>query len=125
MSGSTAVVTLADIADIRRTFKSIQRGTPVSTASPAIAIEVIKRIGTNIVENNEQGARGRGNTKTANWPETILVDFAVDESTTIFEVLGSLQSAILTAIALVMIVVWRLSAPVRRSLSASPFQPHS
>ena len=41
---------------------------------------------------------------TADWPEAITVGYTLDQSEFIFDVLGSLQSAILNAIALVMIV---------------------
>ena len=97
------VVTLGDVAQIRRTFKDATRFARFN-GRPAIAVEVVKRIGTNIVETNRD-VRQVVAEVTRDWPETIKIDFAVDESTTIFEVLGSLQAAILTAIALVMIVV--------------------
>ncbi|MBI1385202.1 MAG: AcrB/AcrD/AcrF family protein [Rhizobiales bacterium] len=97
------IVTLADVAEVRRTFKD-----PVSysrfNGKPAIAIEVVKRTGTNIVENNA-AVRQVVAEFTADWPKTIEVDLALDQSKFIFEVLGSLEAAILTAIALVMIVV--------------------
>jgi len=97
------VVTLADVADIRRTFKDPTRYARFN-GKPAIAVEVIKRIGTNIVENNRQ-VRAVVTEVSKDWPKAVRIDFAADESTTIFEVLGSLQSAIITAIALVMIIV--------------------
>lgn len=96
------VVTLADVAEIRRTFKDPTRYARFN-GKPAIAVEVVKRIGTNIVDTNREVRAVVANV-SANWPKSVRIDFAVDESTTIFEVLGSLQSAILTAIALVMII---------------------
>jgi len=98
-----AVVTLADVARIRRTFKDATSFSRFN-GKPAIAIEVIKRIGTNIVETNST-VRAVVADASCNWPETIEVDTALDQSKFIFEVLGSLQSSIMTAIALVMIVV--------------------
>jgi len=47
------VVTLDDIADVRRTFKDPSSYTRVN-GKPAIAIEVVKRLGTNIIENNQE-----------------------------------------------------------------------
>ncbi len=44
-------------------------------------------------------------TSPKDWPDNVRIDFALDQSKFIFEVLGSLQSAIITAILLVMIVV--------------------
>ncbi len=97
------VVTLSDIAEIRRTFKDPTRFARLN-GKPAIAIDVIKRIGTNIVDNNRAvGEVVKAETK--DWPKSIKINYTLDQSKTIFEVLGSLQSAIMTAIALVMIVV--------------------
>ncbi|HSM19337.1 MAG TPA: efflux RND transporter permease subunit, partial [Hyphomicrobiales bacterium] len=97
------VVTLGDVADIRRTFKDPTSYTRFN-GRPAIAIAVVKRLGTNIIDNNDQ-VREVAARFTKDWPETIHVGYTLDLSTFIFEVLGSLESAILTAIALVMIVV--------------------
>ncbi len=97
------VVTLRDVAEIRRTFKDPTVFTRVNS-EPAILIEVVKRLGTNIVENN-RAVRLAVDTVTRDWPETVQVSFLLDQSNFIHEVLGSLQSAIMTAILLVMIVV--------------------
>jgi multidrug efflux pump len=98
-----AVVTLADVAEIRRTFKD-----PTSfsrfNGEKAIAIEVKKRLGENIIANNQE-VRRVVQAFTADWPEVIRVDFTLDQSSFIFEVLGSLQSSVFTAIALVMVMV--------------------
>ncbi len=102
-TGETGTVTLKDIASIVRTFKD-----PTSfsryNGKPAIALSVVKRKGTNIIENN-LAVRKVVAEFTKDWPATINVDFALDQSKFIFEVLGSLQAAIMTAIILVMIVV--------------------
>ncbi|WFE88066.1 efflux RND transporter permease subunit [Roseibium porphyridii] len=97
------VVTLSDLAEIRRTFKDADSYTRVN-GKPAIALDVTKRIGTNIIENN-LAIRAVVDEATKDWPETIQVDYMLDMSSNIFEVLGSLQSSILTAIFLVMILV--------------------
>jgi len=102
-TGETGDVTLKDIATILRTFKD-----PVSysrfNGQPTIALSVIKRKGTNIIENN-MAVRQSVAAFTKEWPSAISINFALDQSKFIFEVLGSLQAAILTAIILVMIVV--------------------
>ncbi|TYC63377.1 efflux RND transporter permease subunit [Rhodobacterales bacterium] len=97
------VVTLGDVAEIRRTFKDASSYTRVN-GSPAISLQVVKRIGTNIIENNT-AVREVVEEATKDWPSTIHVDLMLDQSNNIFEVLGSLQSSILTAIFLVMILV--------------------
>jgi len=97
------VVSLGEVADIRRNFKDASSYTRVN-GKPAMSIEVVKRIGTNIIANNKE-VRAIVDGYTKDWPETIKVTYMIDQSSFIFEVLGSLQSAIMTAIALVMIVV--------------------
>ncbi|WP_350333750.1 efflux RND transporter permease subunit [Coralliovum pocilloporae] len=97
------VVTLGDIADIRYTFKDASQFTRVN-GKPAIALLVVKRIGTNIIENNT-AVRAVVEQASADWPSAIQVNYLLDKSTFIYEVLGSLQSSILTAIFLVMILV--------------------
>ncbi|QDG78074.1 efflux RND transporter permease subunit [Labrenzia sp. PHM005] len=97
------VVTLSDVAEIRRTFKDADSYTRVN-GKPAIALDVTKRIGTNIIENNI-AIRAVVDEASKDWPETVQVDYMLDMSSNIFEVLGSLQSSIMTAIFLVMILV--------------------
>ncbi len=97
------VVTLGEVAEIRRTFKDASSYTRVN-GKPAMSLEVVKRIGTNIIENNVE-VRRIVDEFTKDWPETVKVTYMIDQSNFIFEVLGSLQSSIITAIALVMIIV--------------------
>ncbi len=97
------VVTLGEVADIRRNFKDASTYTRVN-GQPAMSLEVVKRIGTNIIDNNT-AVREVVDEYTKNWPETVKVNYMIDQSSFIFEVLGSLQSSIMTAISLVMIVV--------------------
>lgn len=101
------VVTLGDVAQILPTYKQASSFTRVN-GEPAISISVVKRIGTNIIENNTTVREVVGEF-TKDWPEGVKVNFLIDQSSFIFEVLGSLQSSIMTAIVLVMIcVVWAL-----------------
>lgn len=98
-----ATVTLADVAEVRATFQDPVSFTRVN-GEPSIAVEVIKRLGTNIIENNIQ-VREVVERVSAEWPHTVHVDFLVDQSSFIDEVQGSLQASIMTAILLVMVVV--------------------
>ncbi len=98
-----AVVTLGDVSEIRRTFKDASVFTRVN-GDPAISLEVVKRIGTNIIENNE-AVRETVARFSKDWPSTVKINFMLDESAFINEVQGSLQASIMTAIALVMVVV--------------------
>ncbi|MEP3233801.1 MAG: efflux RND transporter permease subunit [Hyphomicrobiales bacterium] len=98
-----AVITLGDVAELRRTFKDASSTTRVN-GKPAIAIAVVKRIGQNIIDNNAE-VRTVVEEFSKDWPKAIKIDFVLDQSNFIFEVLGSLEASILTAIFLVMIVV--------------------
>jgi multidrug efflux pump len=97
------VVKFSDIADIRRTFKDPD-GYARFNGHPSIAIEVTKRIGTNIIENNEM-VRKVVARATKDLPPSIHVNYTLDASNWIHRSLGSLESSIITAIILVMIVV--------------------
>ncbi len=96
------VVTLADVAEIRRTFKD-RNSYARFNGRPSISIEVVKRVGANIIATNEK-VRKVAREITRDWPEAIHVDFAFDESTRIGTVLGSLENSIMTAIILVMVI---------------------
>ena len=97
------VVTLGDVAEIRRTFKDASRITRVN-GERAINLEVVKRLGTNVIENNAE-VRRVVDAYTKNWPETIKVHYLLDKSKSTNEILQSLQSSIMTAIFLVMALV--------------------
>ena len=97
------VVTLGDVASVRRTFKDRSSYLRFN-GRPAIGINVVKRLGANIVANNLAVRRAVAEF-TSNWPAAIHADLALDRSRTVDENLASLQSSIISAIALVMIVV--------------------
>lgn len=98
-----AVVTLGDVSEIRRTFKDPSSFTRVN-GDPAISIQVVKRIGMNVIENNN-AVRDAVEKFSADWPKTVKINFMLDESAFINEVQSSLQASIMTAIALVMVIV--------------------
>jgi multidrug efflux pump len=98
-----SVVKLSDIADIRRTFKDADSYARFN-GHPSIAIEVTKRIGTNIIENNLM-VREAVNAAAKNLPSSVHLNYTLDASNWIHRSLGSLESSITTAIVLVMIVV--------------------
>ena len=97
------VVTLADIADIRRTFKD-----SVSYArlggEPAVAFEIRKRLGQNIIDT-VGAVRAIVAAEQAGWPNGIRVTFSQDKSDDIRNMLTDLQNNVISAILLVMIVV--------------------
>ncbi len=102
-----AVVTLSDVAEIRRTFKDPQSFARISGRS-ALVLEVIKRSGENIIDTIESVHRVVQLEKN-NWPEplqeSIHVGFDQDKSKEIRVMLNDLQNNVISAILLVMIVV--------------------
>ena len=98
-----AVITLADVASIRRTFKE-RASHAYFNGRPSITIEIVKRVGANIIAVND-AVRDRTRQATKSWPAALHVGFVFDESKRIGEVLVSLQNSVLTAIVLVMVIV--------------------
>jgi len=102
-----SVVTLGDIAEIRRTFKDPESFARVN-GKPAIALEVSKRTGENIIETIEK-VRNVVATEQAAWPDALRdnvdVSFSQDSSNEIRTMLTDLQNNVLSAILLVMVVV--------------------
>ncbi len=97
------LVTLGDLADIRRTFQDAD-GFARYNGNPTLSIQVIKRVGENIIETNA-AVRDVVDEAQARWPDAVNVDFIADQSDWIFRSLGQLQASIMTAISLVMVVV--------------------
>ncbi len=97
------VVTLADIADIRRTFKDSASYARLS-GEPAVAFEIRKRLGQNIIDT-VGAVRAIVAAEQAGWPNGIRVTFSQDKSDDIRNMLTDLQNNVISAILLVMIVV--------------------
>ncbi len=108
-AGDGAVITLADVAEIRRTFKRRETYARVN-GEPAMTIEVVKRVGANILDTVRK-AKQVAATLTRDWPATLRVRFAFDESRRIHAVLSSLQNAVLTAVFLVMVLITAFMGP--------------
>ena len=98
-----SVVTLSDIADVHRTFQDPNTYLRYNS-QPAIAIEVTKRIGENIVDTIKR-VKATVDTAKTSFPNGIRVDYSFDQSYWIDSQLTHLTNAILLAIALVMVVV--------------------
>jgi len=102
-----AVVRVRDIAEVRRTFRD-----PTSFArvngKTAVALEVSKRTGENVIETIEQ-VRAVVEGKQAQWPqtlrETVEVSYSQDDSDQIRTMLNELQNSVISAVLLVMVVV--------------------
>ncbi|MEM9439411.1 MAG: efflux RND transporter permease subunit [Pseudomonadota bacterium] len=97
------VVRIGDVAKVRSTFKDAE-GFARIDGQPALALEVSKRIGANIIETVQQ-VRDLVEVERTNWPDHIKVGFQQDKSDNIQDMLLDLQNNVLSAIILVMIVV--------------------
>ena len=97
------VITLEDVTDIRRTFKDATSYARLN-GEPAVALEITKRAGTNILINN-YAVKEVVRRVTEDWPDTVHVSFNQDQSKFTRTLLNDLQNNIIAAIILVMIVV--------------------
>ena len=98
-----AVVRMRDIASVRRTFKD-RLTTAHVDGHPAVALEISKRTGSNIIETVDR-VRALVDAERANWPPTVAVSYAQDKSVKIRTMLSDLQNNVLSAVLLVMIAV--------------------
>ncbi len=101
------VVTFADVAAIRRTFKD-PSGFARIDGQPALALEIKKRSGANIIET-VAAVRELIEEMRAEWPDSITVKYTQDESEQVQDMLSDLEANVIAAVILVMIViVWAL-----------------
>ena len=98
-----ATVTLGDVAQVHKTFYDATSYVRLN-GQPAIALDITKRIGANVIENNLQ-VRQIVAKAAAAWPPGVHVDYLFDDSTDIRDQLGSLSDSIILAIVLVMIII--------------------
>ncbi len=98
-----AVVTLADIAQIKPTFKDPTSVTRVN-GKPAMTVEVSKRTGANLIETVD-GVKKAIVTLQKTWPEAIKVSFTQDKSKTIRQMLADLQNSVATGVLLVVVII--------------------
>jgi multidrug efflux pump len=98
-----AVVRFRDIGVLRRTFKDSE-GFARINGRPAIALEVSKRTGENIIQTIEE-VRAVVDEERGKWPGEVVVTYSQDKSSNIRNMLSDLQNNVLSAILLVMIVV--------------------
>lgn len=97
------VITFRDVGTLRRSYKD-PTGFARMNGEPAVTLEVSKRIGTNIIETIEQ-VKALMAEAAPLLPEGVKVSFSQDKSTDIRTMLSDLQSNVIAAIVLVMIVV--------------------
>lgn len=98
-----ASVVLGDVAEVRPTFKDATSITRVN-GKPAIAIEVSKRTGSNLIETVDSVKYVIGQLQKS-WPGTVSVSFSQDKSKTIRDMLHELQNSVITAVLLVLVIM--------------------
>ncbi|MGB1034000.1 MAG: efflux RND transporter permease subunit, partial [Primorskyibacter sp.] len=98
-----AVVTFGDVATIRRTFED-----PTSFAringQPALALEVTKRSGANIIETVAE-VKALVEDLRADWPDSIEITYLQDQSKQVKDLLSDLEANVIAAVILVMVVI--------------------
>jgi multidrug efflux pump len=97
------VVRFTDIAIGQRTYKDALSSAQIN-GKPALAIEVSKRIGSNIIETIQQ-VKELVNAEKQKWPDGIEVTFNQDQSKEIIRTLDDLFNNVLFATVLVMIII--------------------
>ncbi|UZD92459.1 efflux RND transporter permease subunit [Cognatishimia activa] len=101
------VVTLGDLADIKLTFED-REGTARFNGVNTVALQVVKRKGFNLIDTAEL-IKTTVDEAAAEWPHELKasVEYGTsnDQSRIVGSMVGQLEGSVLTAIALVMIVV--------------------
>ena len=97
------LITIGDIGDVRRTFKEaafISR----FNGQAAYSLDVSKRSGANVLET-VKNVRAVVAEEQKRWPETVKVSFIFDESDFIGRTLIVLESGLMSATLLVMMII--------------------
>ena len=101
------VITLEDLADIRLTFED-RVGTARFNGETTVTLQIIKRKGVNLISTVSL-VKAKVEQIISEWePElrdAITIDFSSDQSRQVSDMVSQLEGSVLTAIALVMIVV--------------------
>ncbi len=102
-----SVITLGQLADIRLTFQD-RAGTARYNGNTTVALQIVQRKGANIVDTVDE-IRATVAAHTAKWPQemqdAIAVDITLDNAVYVKDMVTQLEASVITAIALVMIVV--------------------
>jgi multidrug efflux pump len=97
------LITIGDIGDVRRTFKQHTTITRFNGA-PAFSVDVSKRSGANILDTVAEVRKVVAEEQTR-WPPTVHASYIYDESDFIGRTLVVLESGLLSATLLVMIII--------------------
>lgn len=103
VAGPNAVVRARDLATIRSTFAEAETITRLD-GKPAIAIEVKKRAGANLIETVDT-VKEIATAFQENLPVPVTIGFSQDKSDMVRQLLTDLQNHVLIAVILVFIVI--------------------
>ena len=103
VANGNAIVRTRDLAEIRPTLRDPDSVTRLD-GNPAVAIEVSKRSGANLIETVDQ-VKVITAALQDQLPPGVVVSFSQDKSTTIRQLLSDLQNSVLTAVILVFIII--------------------
>ncbi len=98
-----SVIRVRDVAELRRNFKDPENFARLN-GQRAIAIEIVKRSGENVIDTIENVRRIVAEEQQY-WPPGVKVSYTQDRSDQIRTMLADLQNNVISAILLVMIVV--------------------
>lgn len=98
-----AVVTFGDVATVRRTFEDPNSFARIN-GQPALALEVTKRSGANIIETVAE-VKALVDEIRADWPDTIEITYLQDQSKQVKDLLSDLEANVIAAVILVMVVI--------------------
>ena len=98
-----AVVTFGDVATVRRAFEDPDSFARIN-GQPALALEVTKRSGANIIETVAE-VKALVAQMQVDWPENVKVTFLQDQSKQVKDLLSDLEANVIAAVILVMIVI--------------------
>ncbi len=95
------IVTFGQVATITRTLADATEYTQVN-GSPALILGVSKKLGTNIIDVSDK-VRAVTEEAAKDWPSGVTYSFFLDQAETTTALFRSLEAAVLTAVALVLI----------------------
>jgi multidrug efflux pump len=115
-------VTFGDVASITRTFEDATEFSHVN-GSPAITLGVVKKLGKNLITLSDEVRRVTAEF-TSDWPQGIEHSFLLDQAESTKGLFRSLEAAVLTAVALVLITCvatlgWRAAIMIGLSIPIS------
>jgi multidrug efflux pump len=97
------VVTVGDIGEVHRTYKESTSITRFD-GLPAFSVEVVKRPGANVLDT-VAAVKAAVAADAKHWPATIHADYTFDDSEFIGHTLTILESGLITATLLVMLII--------------------